>query len=208
MRALIPYMILTSALTAAEPDSMLKVECKAVESGTGTQWYQQAVTYSLKGFTSLTIEADGERGVYPSGAKEIHKLDERRFLTLGGYSPGGGMYTTVLTIIAGKNGRLMIEDELEFTRDRRTYADKVLSSKGSFSVAFPPLPSPEAEVHSLCDWQLELRGTRYDSDAIRSFLLTRPPSEKSSMIVFQIDEKGFVLPKMEKSGQAGEPRVP
>jgi hypothetical protein len=208
MKILILFVILTSALAAAEPNSMLKVECKSVESDTGTQWHQQAVTYSLDGFAPLTIEADAERGVYPSGAKEIHKLADARFLTFGGYSTGGGMYTTVLTIIAGRNGRLLIEDELEFTRDRRRYEDKVLSSEGSFSVAFPPLPAPEVEVHALYAWQLELRGTRYDSDTIRTFLLTKPPSEKSEMIVFQIDDKGFVLPMMKKAEQVVTPNGP
>jgi hypothetical protein len=196
-------MILTSALAAAEPDSMLKVECKSVESDTGTQWYQQSVTYSLKGFTPLTIEADAERSVYPSGAKEIHKLADDRFLILGGYSTGGGMYTTVWTIISGQNGRLLIQDKLEFTRARGIYADKALSSKGSFSVASPPLPSPAAEVHALYAWEIQLRGKRYDSDTIRTFVLKKPSGENSEMIVFQIDDKGFVPPKTKKAEQDG-----
>jgi hypothetical protein len=37
---------------------------------------------------------------------------------------------------------------------------------------------------------------------IRSFQLTIPPGEKSEMILFQIDDKGFVLPKMNKAEQA------
>jgi hypothetical protein len=201
--------IFASALNAQEAakdqaaEGELRIFCEPMEESTGTCWYQKRVTYNLDGYKPLVIEEDMEKGVYPSGAKEIHKLAEARFLILGGYSTGGGMYTTVWTIISGQNGRLLIQDELEFTRARGIYADKALSSKGSFSVASPPLPYPEAEVHALYAWEIQLRGKRYDSDTIRTFVLTKPTGENSEMIVLQIDDKGFVPPKMKKAEQDG-----
>ena len=114
MKIPILFVILTSVIVVAEPDTGLKVECKAVGYDTGTMWYQQSVTYSLDGFTPLTIEEDSERGIYPSGAKEIHKLADARYLTVGSYSTGGGMYTTVLTIIAERNPPHSIEVAYDF----------------------------------------------------------------------------------------------
>ena len=196
MKILYTLALLATFLAAAEPEAALKVECQSVGSETDTMWYHQTVTYSLEGYTPLTIKADVERGIYPSGAREIHKLSKSRFLTLGGYSSGGGMFTTVMTIIEGRDGRLFIQDTLEFTRARGDYADQVSLTKGAFLVSFPPLPAPEAEVHALYSWQIDLHGTRYEAETIRSFELRKLPEQQTPMIVFQIDAKGFVLPKL------------
>lgn len=187
--------IFAAAVSAAPIESELKIVGKPVGYDTGTMWYQASVTYSLEGYAPLTISADMEKGIYPTGAREIHKLGKARFLIVGGFSTGGGMYTTVVMIIAGQNGRLIIQDELQFTRDRRKFADRFLTNNGVFAFAFPPIPASNEYAHALDEWEITLKGKQYDVDAIEKLPLTKPRSLNSEMIVFWIDENGFRIPK-------------
>jgi hypothetical protein len=190
--------ILASAISIAAEESELKITGQNADS-TGTMWYQDSVTFSLEGYAPLTIVADVEKGVYPTGAREVHKLGPARFLLLGGYSTGGGRYTTVAMILAGRDQRLVIQDQLEFCRDRRAYQNSVFKTGSVLAVGFQALPSEAEHYHELYDWHLVHEGQRYYPDQIRKWPLTKVKDIDGELIVFPIGESGFLLPNPDKN---------
>ena len=186
------------------PPAELKITGTPPSYETGTMWYQERVVFALEGYQPLVIAADMEKDVYPTGGREVHKLGPARFLVLGGYSTGGGRYTSVAMIIAGQEGRLVVQDQLEFKRDRRRYEEKVFKIGSSFAVGFPPLP---AFGHELWDWHFKHKGTNYGSEQIRGWPLKKGP-DTGDMITFMIGDKGFLLPDSREAGQGGAGNPP
>ncbi len=124
----------------------LRIICKPTEYATGTMRYQESVTYELGGYEPLVIRADMATGVYPTGASRILKLGPARFLLLGGHSTGGGTYTKGATILIGQRGRLLIQDQMTFTRDRGLHDDEILAIGGEYALGFPPIPPERDDV--------------------------------------------------------------
>ena len=187
----------------------LTISCEPMEVDTGTSWYQKRVTYKLDGFEPLIIEEDMATGVNPTGAREVHKLGPSRFLLMGGYSPGGGRYTKVAMIITGKDGRLLVQDQLEFSRDRRKFEDRVFKLDESLAVGFPALPAEKDadNHHEVYDWHIVHKGERYYPDTIRSWPLAKIDDLKSEMIAIRVGNEGFLLPTAPKAelGGRGQP---
>lgn len=183
----------------------LTISCEPMDADTGTSWYQKRVTYKLDGFEPLIIEEDMATGVYPTGASEVHRLGPSRFLLMGGYSSGGGRYTKVAMIIAGKDGRLLVQDELEFSRDRQKFEDKVFKLDQSLAVGFPALPAEKdaGNHHELYDWHIMHKGESYYPDTIRSWPLAKSEDLRSEMIAIRVGNDGFLLPTSQKAEQDG-----
>ena len=210
MKALILILtIFATALNAQEgvknhtAEAELTISCEPMKEETGTSWYQKRVTYKLDGFKPLIIEEDMATGVYPTGASEVHRLGPSRFLLMGGYSSGGGRYTRVAMIIAGKDGRLLVQDQLEFSRDRRKFEDKVFKLDQSLAVGFPALPAEKdaGNHHELYDWHIMHKSERYYPDTIRSWPLAKIDDLKSEMIAIRVGNDGFLLPTARKAEQ-------
>ena len=204
MKILILFLtFFTTALHAEErardPDASgeLKITWEPMEEETGNMHYLKRVTYELDGFKSLIIEANLATDTYPTGAREVHKLGPTRFLLIGGYSYGGGRHTRVAMILEGKDGRLLVQDQLEFSRARGFYEDRVLKLGETFAVVFPALPSENERVHhhELYDWYIQHKGVRHGYlSIIRRWHLTKIDESAGEMLAIRIGSDGFLLP--------------
>lgn len=171
-RALVPAFCLLSALGLVGLDAHAVGDETAAESTVTVavvpeeregMSYARRVEVRARGAEALVRETDHEGGRALARVSEVWPLPDGRALLAGTATLAEGTRTLQVWLVAVREGRVTLLDELSFTTSTRAPLGGVLRTRGRVRVMVPaPVTRDELE-----DWELTLHEAEVDRGRMR-----------------------------------------
>jgi len=166
---------LMALFAGAAAPSDLKVTAKYPEKPTGTMHYAEAITLAVGDAKPLVL--DGE--MLPIPGPHL-RLADSRFLLLGWSSPGSGMQSMHVLLIAVRDAAVVVDGQMVVMTDRPSAGLLVRVTPRSARIGLPQPPSDF--VHDEEEWFLNLGGGRsLNLEQMRKLVFARVHPRKDDL---------------------------